>query len=58
MSDVVNFPLPKRDCYACFDFERAGDRRCVVCERPVGKRLPEDERPPGEAWRWLEGFSQ
>jgi hypothetical protein len=57
VSDVVKLPLPKRDCYACFDFERAGNRRCVVCGRPVGKRLPEEERPPAEAKWWLDGIA-
>lgn len=52
MSEPVML-IPPRDCYACFDFERFGERRCVVCERPVGKRLPEELRPPGEALWWL-----
>lgn len=50
---VIRMPLPKRDCYACFDFERNGPHTCVVCERPMGARLPEEERPENLAGYWL-----
>lgn len=53
MADVISIPVVKRDCYACFDFERSGDRNCMVCNRPIGKRLPEILRPPSEAKWWL-----
>ena len=52
MADVISFPVVKRDCYACFDFERSGDRNCVVCGRPVGSRLPPHLRPPQDPHFW------
>lgn len=56
--NVIRMPLPKRDCYGCFDFERSGPNKCVVCERPIGARLPEAERPPAEAKWWIEALGE
>lgn len=52
-ADVVQL-IPPRPCFACFDFERAGDRSCCVCGRPHGRRLPEHLRPAAGLNGWSE----
>lgn len=45
--------IPPRECYACFDFERAGPRNCVVCDRPIGNRLQVNNRPAMNPSWWM-----
>lgn len=51
MSEIITGRIP-RHCYACYDFEPTGERTCIVCGLPVGKRLPEAERPPAPDPLW------